>query len=134
MQSQAGTTRASLSSSFANLPFVSADTECVDCPFAPSTSAASRISFELAVVALGSPPHPLSTVPDDFAITQTVDLASTTLPAPDPGCARSRSTARVRSSARPGSRRTRPGRGKATLAGPLHAQLPVAEPSWLQPT
>lgn len=58
-----GTTRAHLSSSFSDLLQTDANTECVDCPFPVSTSASSRISFELAVVQHATPPRPLSTVP-----------------------------------------------------------------------
>jgi len=61
--SSSGTTRATLSAEFGDLLMTSVSTDCVSCPFAPSTRSSSRISFELAVVQHASPPHPLTKVP-----------------------------------------------------------------------
>jgi hypothetical protein len=58
-----GTTRAHVSTSFGDVLLAAANTECVDCPFGPSTMASSRISFELVVVQHATPPRPLETVP-----------------------------------------------------------------------
>ncbi|RIK99314.1 MAG: hypothetical protein DCC71_20460 [Proteobacteria bacterium] len=61
--SESGTTRATASASFGDLLLTAVSTDCVSCPFAPSTRSASRISFELAVATSGSPPQPLQDVP-----------------------------------------------------------------------
>lgn len=61
--SQSGTLYGDASSSFEDTLFVSANTECVSCPFPASGRASSRISFRIRVARRAEPPQPVSSVP-----------------------------------------------------------------------
>lgn len=60
---EVGTTRALASTSFGELLLASAATECVACPFGPSTLADGRVRFQFAVQQHAAPPRALATVP-----------------------------------------------------------------------
>jgi hypothetical protein len=63
IQTEVGATRARASTAFGELLQASAATECVGCPFCPSTLADGRIRFQFAVQQHAAPPRALETVP-----------------------------------------------------------------------